>query len=119
MIRRPPRSTLFPYTTLFRSPRFPPCRRYLSQSGARPGSAVGEARAGLWDEFPVVARRAQRELQHAVGAGVPHLAVGADSAQRPQVAAAGADDELTHAVGVGLPPVILRREALVIVVVRH
>src|SRR2546422_11148728 len=23
MIRRPPRSTLFPYTTLFRSPRFP------------------------------------------------------------------------------------------------
>src|SRR2546430_5451769 len=24
MIRRPPRSTLFPYTTLFRSPRFAP-----------------------------------------------------------------------------------------------
>src|SRR5438874_4041236 len=24
MIRRPPRSTLFPYTTLFRSPRVPP-----------------------------------------------------------------------------------------------
>src|SRR2546427_8532299 len=24
MIRRPPRSTLFPYTTLFRSPRRPP-----------------------------------------------------------------------------------------------
>src|SRR5688572_31701165 len=24
MIRRPPRSTLFPYTTLFRSPRTPP-----------------------------------------------------------------------------------------------
>src|SRR5438045_7994146 len=23
MLRRPPRSTLFPYTTLFRSPRFP------------------------------------------------------------------------------------------------
>src|SRR5256885_3764002 len=27
MIRRPPRSTLFPYTTLFRSPRHPPGRR--------------------------------------------------------------------------------------------
>src|SRR2546426_8633861 len=28
MIRRPPRSTLFPYTTLFRShPRAPPCIR--------------------------------------------------------------------------------------------
>src|SRR5256885_10912379 len=26
MIRRPPRSTLFPYTTLFRSNRRPPCR---------------------------------------------------------------------------------------------
>src|ERR1043165_2605365 len=25
MIRRPPRSTLFPYTTLFRSPRYPAC----------------------------------------------------------------------------------------------
>src|SRR3712207_8840731 len=29
MIRRPPRSTLFPYTTLFRSPRW--SRRYPSQ----------------------------------------------------------------------------------------
>src|SRR3989454_2573843 len=30
MIRRPPRSTLFPYTTLFRSSGWPPswCRRY-------------------------------------------------------------------------------------------
>src|SRR5258706_10401411 len=27
MIRRPPRSTLFPYTTLFRSLAFPPSRR--------------------------------------------------------------------------------------------
>src|SRR6266571_484485 len=27
MIRRPPRSTLFPYTTLFRSPGWPPCAR--------------------------------------------------------------------------------------------
>src|SRR5256885_17254114 len=26
MIRRPPRSTLFPYTTLFRSPQLPPAR---------------------------------------------------------------------------------------------
>src|SRR3712207_8081266 len=28
MIRRPPRSTLFPYTTLFRSPPCPPSRRW-------------------------------------------------------------------------------------------
>src|SRR6266513_4116257 len=39
MIRRPPRSTLFPYTTLFRSWRCPPfcCRRLsLSESHASP-----------------------------------------------------------------------------------
>src|SRR3954449_11711355 len=37
MIRRPPRSTLFPYTTLFRSPSLPgcPCR---SPCGSRPAS---------------------------------------------------------------------------------
>src|SRR6266446_8399268 len=29
MIRRPPRSTLFPYTTLFRSPRAPPRRSHM------------------------------------------------------------------------------------------
>src|SRR2546422_8620242 len=29
MIRRPPRSTLFPYTTLFRSPGIDPSRRSL------------------------------------------------------------------------------------------
>src|SRR6266403_2610440 len=33
MIRRPPRSTLFPYTTLFRSPRLP--------GAPRPGRAGG------------------------------------------------------------------------------
>src|SRR2546428_7126177 len=40
MIRRPPRSTLFPYTTLFRSPRLPPpaqpaARRLLGRSTRR------------------------------------------------------------------------------------
>src|SRR2546422_6491922 len=33
MIRRPPRSTLFPYTTLFRSPPAPPARRAVSIIG--------------------------------------------------------------------------------------
>src|SRR6266511_5250413 len=37
MIRRPPRSTLFPYTTLFRSPC--PSRRSIACSTARPPSA--------------------------------------------------------------------------------
>src|SRR5215211_8520924 len=36
MIRRPPRSTLFPYTTLFRSPCRPcPANRFFPQRGAR------------------------------------------------------------------------------------
>src|SRR2546430_6275260 len=34
MIRRPPRSTLFPYTTLFRSPRLSPS--YPGDSASRP-----------------------------------------------------------------------------------
>src|SRR2546422_6082562 len=37
MIRRPPRSTLFPYTTLFRSPRGRSCgRRSLARAVRRP-----------------------------------------------------------------------------------
>src|SRR2546422_7572508 len=38
MIRRPPRSTLFPYTTLFRS-------RHLDEEEARRGVHLGEDRA--------------------------------------------------------------------------
>src|SRR2546426_8158148 len=33
MIRRPPRSTLFPYTTLFRSPRLHPLHQRSHQGG--------------------------------------------------------------------------------------
>src|ERR1022692_5081385 len=36
MIRRPPRSTLFPYTTLFRSPASPPRPRPPSHFRSRP-----------------------------------------------------------------------------------
>src|SRR2546430_12500488 len=36
MIRRPPRSTLFPYTTLFRSPRSPTPDRRPPASGRSP-----------------------------------------------------------------------------------
>src|SRR5688572_31621961 len=43
MIRRPPRSTLFPYTTLFRSvgPRAHPQRRPGAPVGAGPGGRRG------------------------------------------------------------------------------
>src|SRR2546426_9009444 len=54
MIRRPPRSTLFPYTTLFRSPALPPAAAHGSElhrieSRSREGryGAAGTARGDL------------------------------------------------------------------------
>src|SRR2546425_1849646 len=45
MIRRPPRSTLFPYTTLFRSRRRPPRRRRGGAPHGRGGPGLGRRRA--------------------------------------------------------------------------
>src|SRR5256885_7364736 len=45
MIRRPPRSTLFPYTTLFRSVRFRTSERHHRDAGP-PGSALRLRRRG-------------------------------------------------------------------------
>src|SRR5947207_4651732 len=44
MIRRPPRSTLFPYTTLFRSQR----RRLRRAAGRRQGLASQRRHDGAW-----------------------------------------------------------------------
>src|SRR5215475_14803726 len=41
MIRRPPRSTLFPYTTLFRSPRDRPLRSAAARTDALPVAPEG------------------------------------------------------------------------------
>src|SRR2546430_11770067 len=46
MIRRPPRSTLFPYTTLFRSPRV------LSRPGSERKGATSLRRVGLRQDGP-------------------------------------------------------------------
>src|SRR3712207_7658694 len=47
MIRRPPRSTLFPYTTLFRSLRARRAGLHLvGRRGRRPGGAPGARREG-------------------------------------------------------------------------
>src|SRR5258708_25935400 len=52
MIRRPPRSTLFPYTTLFRSPGLGPPRgggpevRYLQHRPVRAGAGTAAVRSG-------------------------------------------------------------------------
>src|SRR2546422_7112597 len=45
MIRRPPRSTLFPYTTLFRSRRSARRARGEADSGARPAALLRRAGA--------------------------------------------------------------------------
>src|SRR2546426_8408188 len=50
MIRRPPRSTLFPYTTLFRSRRQDGAGRPLPDDVVRPRTAADLARAG--DRLP-------------------------------------------------------------------
>src|SRR3712207_7670778 len=50
MIRRPPRSTLFPYTTLFRSPPacgWPRCRAPVGRPGRSPRPLAAQPRAVL------------------------------------------------------------------------
>src|SRR2546429_5312201 len=62
MIRRPPRSTLFPYTTLFRSPEFREPRlsknlelvERLRQVGARHGRTPGEVAIAWTLRHPAV-----------------------------------------------------------------
>src|SRR5690349_22295387 len=46
MIRRPPRSTLFPYTTLFRSPADPRAPRRRARARARPAAWARPTRPG-------------------------------------------------------------------------
>src|SRR5256885_12269253 len=72
MIRRPPRSTLFPYTTLFRSPRRgrEPLEK-LEALGALPGGApVGDGARGLF------AGRGELGLFHARSCAQPRLPLG-------------------------------------------
>src|SRR2546425_9171972 len=61
MIRRPPRSTLFPYTTLFRSKRIPDqdCRGRRSAASAWP-----PARAHPLDGFSPAARTRVGPVKH-------------------------------------------------------
>src|SRR2546426_7803172 len=64
MIRRPPRSTLFPYTTLFRSH----CLRRRSLSSCSKKSSASQPRQRPWRQrrLPVAGRRSEEhtsELQ--------------------------------------------------------
>src|SRR5256885_10481217 len=59
MIRRPPRSTLFPYTTLFRSAPLPPLKRYvdLPEMGELVARQVHNILRALVEVDEVAARR--------------------------------------------------------------
>src|SRR3712207_7963970 len=67
MIRRPPRSTLFPYTTLFRSPRAArvlrgddPVRGAGRSDVGRTARGAGGVRAGAGQELPRRDRKSTR-----------------------------------------------------------
>src|SRR3712207_7259995 len=74
MIRRPPRSTLFPYTTLFRSPaalphvvraeRPPPPRRERAHRGADGGRAGGGRGLREAQRVPARHRQGARSEEH-------------------------------------------------------
>src|SRR5258708_26712787 len=62
MIRRPPRSTLFPYTTLFRSPeRLCPSIRIFQVSAVGDGTPSGK---DLVQRVPGLCRSAYRSEEH-------------------------------------------------------
>src|SRR2546425_5290841 len=60
MIRRPPRSTLFPYTTLFRSHRFPLLRTRAPTVGARTATSRRTACGGCPVPSPGAQHRSSR-----------------------------------------------------------
>src|SRR3989442_15173008 len=63
MIRRPPRSTLFPYTTLFRSRhRAPAVARRIDAEPGEPGDLVGEI--GISRLLPLAAVELRHDREH-------------------------------------------------------
>src|SRR3712207_9474742 len=83
MIRRPPRSTLFPYTTLFRSARDD--RPLLAPSSGDPPVALAEEGVGAAGTDGRLAERAGQVAIAVPGAGVALLAAGglADAGSEP------------------------------------
>src|SRR3712207_6921327 len=65
MIRRPPRSTLFPYTTLFRSPETTRIIDVGALAAMRPTALlINVARGGLVDEVALVEALRARSEEH-------------------------------------------------------
>src|SRR3712207_7490718 len=69
MIRRPPRSTLFPYTTLFRSypGRFElRVSDYMKEVGVKRVANLDKLHKGIWRfmlRYPILARGSQRAMR--------------------------------------------------------
>src|SRR2546428_13726514 len=100
MIRRPPRSTLFPYTTLFRSAR--PCRA-RSRLAARARGGDGGRGLRLRDHPGDGHRRGSRDPALA-GGGPAGGAPGFDPAPRPATAAVGGGPPFSPPGGGGFSP---------------
>src|SRR2546427_9400926 len=76
MIRRPPRSTLFPYTTLFRSRIV----QSLAAVGMQPGQLIAQAFGGIAEKAERIGQLnvSPELLQSLMGAGAGHAAAVAD-----------------------------------------
>src|SRR2546422_7603385 len=68
MIRRPPRSTLFPYTTLFRSPRQDVAA--VVELAVERGGEDGDVGVGLEHAAHALGRRDETQEADALGPGV-------------------------------------------------
>src|SRR2546427_4560274 len=96
MIRRPPRSTLFPYTTLFRSQLELRSRRVLRHEGRDPRREGAERLepAGAERRRDSLRRRAEAELALTRDADLPLLRAGGDGVHRAHAEAEADDGEL-------------------------
>src|SRR4051812_49922143 len=99
MIRPPPRSTLFPYTTLFRSPPDPDCGcytcRHFSRAYLRHLYRCGEMTAATLDRKSTRLNSSHMSISYAVFClkkkkHESHGAGGGDAALRPRRSAQGA-----------------------------
>src|SRR3989441_9541356 len=106
MIRRPPRSTLFPYTTLFRSHR-------RAQRPRLPGPRHWPAGPGLLGPVapisPALFRRLGGRLGGLRAAPGVHLGLRPDPPGGLAVRASGGDRHLGAPAALGRPPVLARR----------
>src|SRR5256885_11016660 len=102
MIRRPPRSTLFPYTTLFRSPMKQPGRRSRRGCGSKPCARASDRRRRRSEEHTSELQspcnlvcRLLLEKKKDTLVSVPYLSRVAHASPRTQYAV-DTDPHLTH-----------------------